>query len=449
MKRFFIAFTAVALSCISLQGQVQHVDGILAVVGDKIVLRSDFETEKAQFMREPIAGDSSQLYCLILRRLITKRLLLNQAELDSLPLAEDRIDAEIDNRLRYFQRQAGSQAELERYLGKTISEYREEIRPKMKEQLLTQEMETKVTSNIKISPQEVKQFYENIPKDSLPLIPTEVEVAQLIIEPPVSQEAKDFAKSQLQELKARIQRGESFEKLARAYSMDPGSKDNGGLLPEFGRGEMVPEFERMAFKMKPDSLSEVFESSFGYHLMKLVKRKGERVIARHILIRAENTSADYAVVMARMDSIFYLLNEKQITWCDAVKKYGSTELSNRGYCGFLNDENTGLQRIVFDALPSEIKQVVDKLKPGEFSEAKLTLTQDGRQVYRMVYLKSMIAPHEANLIQDYSRIQLEAEADKKQQALDTWVEKNRKQTYIRINRDFISCPELWKWESTN
>lgn len=445
--RFFSVLFA--LTAAGLKSQPLHVDGVMAVVGDKVVLRSDYETEMGQLASSANFQDSQQLSCMVLRKLILRKLMLNQAEIDSLPLSEERIDAEIDNRLRYFQRQVGSQADLERYLGKTLSEYREDIRPKMKEQLLAQEMESKITSAVKISPQEVKQFYNDIQKDSLPIIPAEVEVAQLLIEPPVSQEAKEFAREQLQMLRMRILAGESFEKLAKTYSQDPGSKENNGLLPEFGRGEMVPEFERMAFKLKQDSISPVFESPFGFHLMKVAKRMGERVLASHILIRADYTTSDFTAIQQRIDSAYDLLYEKKIDWCTAVKRYASADIGNRGYCGFFTDETTGSQKMIFDELPPEIKLIVDKLKLGDFSEPARTFTPDGRAIYRMVYLKSFTAPHQANLLQDYGRIQLEAEARKKQKAIDTWVDKTKKDTYVRVQSKLIQCPDLKAWEAQN
>lgn len=446
------AFLTIALLMFTggrVLAQAQHVDGIMAIVGDKIVLRSDFETELAQLTRSGGVMDSQALNCLVLKRLIMRKLMLNQAEIDSLPLSEERVESEIENRLRYFQRQAGSQADLERYLGKTLSEYKDEIRPRMKEQLLAQEMENKITSGVKISPREVREFYDSIPTDSLPMIPAEVEVAQLIVKPPVSAEAKEYAREQLLILRERIMSGEKFEKLARAYSQDPGSKENGGLLPEFGRGEMVPEFERMAFKLKPDSVSQVFESPFGYHIMKVIRRKGEKVVAAHILIRPENTSADLAQARARIDSVYNMLYNREIDWCTAVKRYTDPDLGNKGYCGFFTDETTGSQKMLFDELPLEIKPIVDKLKPGDFSEAGRSMTPDGRVVYRLVYLKSFTAPHQANLIQDYGRIQLEAESVKKQKAIETWADKTRKSTYIKISKGYLNCPDVDKWENQN
>ena len=425
----------------------KYVDGILAVVGEKVIMMSDFETEKVQLARGQNLKDSQQIYCNLLEQMIVRKLMLSQAEIDSLPVSSDRIESEIDNRIRSFQRQAGSVADLEKYLGKSIQEFKEEIRPKMKEQLLAQEMRSKITSPVKISPKEVQKFYDEIPADSLPIIPTEVEVAQLILELPVSKLAQDFAKEQLEDLRARILKGESFDRLARSYSMDPGSKNNNGLLPEFGRGEMVGQFERMAFKLKEDSISQVFQTDYGFHIMKLIKRKGERVIAQHILIRPENTSDDYTKSNKLADSIYNALSQGKLDWCVAVKSHASEQLGNKGYCGFLTDEATGLQKTVFDGLPTDVKQIVEKLKPGQFSEPAITMLPDGRAVYRIIYLKTFISPHQANLIQDYSRIQMEADAKKKQEAIDKWVSKFKGRTYIKIKSRSFQCDQLKKWEN--
>lgn len=427
-------------------------DGIVAIVGNKVILHSEFETEKMQLSRGVALPDSQKQFCFLLEQLIIQKLMLTQAEIDSLPLDDERVEAEIENRLRYFQRQAGSISDLEKYLGKSVGEYKAEIRPLMREQMLAQEMRRTLTGNVKITPKEVSTYYESIPQDSLPIIPAEVEIAQLLIEPPISAEAKEFARTQLESLRKRILKGESFEKLARAYSMD-GTKSNGGVLPEFGRGEMVPQFERVAYKLKPDSISQVFETGFGFHIVKLIKRKGERVVAAHILIRPENTSEDFSKAMAKIDSAYSLMESSTENWCSVVKRFGSEfpnlgqDYGNRANCGYFTDEMTGLQKLTFDQLPSDVKKEIDKLKPGEFTRPTITFTPDGRQVYRMLYLKSFTPPHVANLVQDYSRIQMQADSDKKQKAIDSWVDKYRKKTYIRINMRNLECDFIKKWDN--
>lgn len=459
-KGFILAFFILLFGC--LRAQVvekstvplppKFADGIVAIVGNKVILHSEFETEKMQLSRGVALADSQKQFCFLLEQLIMQKLMLTQAEIDSLPLDDERVEAEIENRLRYFQRQAGSISDLEKYLGKSVGEYKAEIRPLMREQMLAQEMRRTLTGNVKITPKEVSAFYESIPQDSLPIIPAEVEVGQLLVEPPISAEAKEFARMQLESLRKRILKGESFEKLARAYSMD-GTKSNGGVLPEFGRGEMVPQFERVAYKLKPDSISQVFETGFGFHIVKLIKRKGERIIAAHILIRAENTSVDFAKAMSKIDSAYAMLEMSVDNWCMVVKRFGSEfpnlgqDYGNRANCGFFSDEMTGLQKLTFDQLPTDVKKELDKLKPGEFTKPTITFTPDGRQVYRMLYLKSFTAPHVANLVQDYSRIQMQADSDKKQKAIDAWVDKYRKKTYIRINMRNLECDFIKKWDN--
>ncbi len=450
---FFVAF--LGSGCAMLRAQVtnsnmspafQYVDGILAIIGDKIIIQSEFETQKIELSRGMVIKDTQELFCKVLEMLIVQKLLINQAEIDSLVVTEEEVERDVDNRIRSFQNEAGSLALLEKYLGKSIGEFKKEIRPKIRERILVDQMRSKITSDILISPSEINAFYDSIPLDSLPIIQTQVEVAQCIIEPLISDEANVFAKGQLEELRNRIVRGENFEKLARTYSMDPGSKGNGGILPEFGRGEMSPAFERVAFKLKPDSLSQVFESPNGFHIIKMMKRKGERVLVAHILLRPENTSYDYSIASQRVDSVYQILTNGTMTWCDAVKKYASKEVvGNRGNCGFLVDQTTGIQNSLFESLPSDVKIVVEKMRPGDFSKPTLSNTPDGRSVYRIIFLKSFTSPHQANLLQDYSYIQLLAHSAKRKKIFDQWTDKQRGKTYIRIKGRSMNCSNLNSW----
>ncbi len=438
----------VLLGSSSLQAQKErYVDGILAVVGEKIITYSDYLTEYDQVSKQTGPGREGE--CFVFEQLLIRKLLMNQAELDSLPVDQNRIDAEIENKLRYYARQLGSERKLEEFLGKSLSEYKRDIRPRVQEQMLSRDMENKVLENVKISPKEVQEYYTSIPRDSLPLIGAEVEVAELIVVPKVSADAKAYAKEKAEDLRSRILRGASFEKLASAYSEDPGSALQGGLLPEFGRGDMVPEFERAAFRLKQDSVSKVIESPYGYHVIKMVSRRGERLICRHILVRAQITTEDLLQAKRRVDSAYTMLMTDSISWCDAVKRFGDQESGRKGECGFYSDESTGIQKVAVDALEKDLVKMIQDMPAGTYGEPQLTVFPDGARAYRLVYLKSETKPHTANMIQDYPKIQQAALQQKKDDALDAWVRKTRLKTYISISRDFEQCPEVSEWTNNS
>jgi peptidyl-prolyl cis-trans isomerase SurA len=438
----------VLLGSSSLQAQKErYVDGILAVVGEKIITYSDYLTEYDQVSKQTGPGREGE--CFVFEQLLIRKLLMNQAELDSLPVDQNRIDAEIENKLRYYARQLGSERKLEEFLGKSLSEYKRDIRPRVQEQMLSRDMENKVLENVKISPKEVQEYYTSIPRDSLPLIGAEVEVAELIVVPKVSADAKAYAKEKAEDLRSRILRGASFEKLASAYSEDPGSALQGGLLPEFGRGDMVPEFERAAFRLKQDSVSKVIESPYGYHVIKMVSRRGERLICRHILVRAQITTEDLLQAKRRVDSAYTMLMTDSISWCDAVKRFGDQESGRKGECGFYSDESTGIQKVAVDALEKDLVKMIQDMPAGTYGEPQLTVFPDGARAYRLVYLKSETKPHTANMIQDYPKIQQAALQQKKDDALEAWVRKTRLKTYISISRDFEQCPEVAEWTNNS
>jgi len=443
-----LSVIAILLSISSLQAQKErYVDGILAVVGEKIITYSDYLTEYDQVSKQTGPGRDGE--CFVFEQLLIRKLLMNQAELDSLPVDENRVDAEIENKLRYYARQLGSEKKLEEFLGKSLSEYKRDIRPRVKEQMLSRDMENKVLENVKISPREVQEYYASIPRDSLPLIGAEVEVAELIVVPKVSSEAKAYAKEKAEELRGRILRGASFDKLASAYSEDPGSALQGGLLPEFGRGDMVPEFERAAFRLKADSVSRVIESPYGYHIIKLTSRRGERIICRHILVRAQITSEDLLQAKRRVDSAYSLLMMDSLSWCNAVKRFGDQESGRKGECGFYSDENTGVQKVAVDALEKDLVKIIQDMPAGTYGEPQLNVFPDGARAYRLVYLKSETKPHTANMIQDYPKIQQAALQQKKDDALNAWVRKTRLKTYVSVSQDFENCPAVAEWTRNN
>jgi peptidyl-prolyl cis-trans isomerase SurA len=441
--RFVFLLLCCSVFTVARAQQEKLVDGVLAVVGEKIVTYSEFVTEFDQVGKEYLSRPNAR--CEVFDQLMVRKLLIHQAELDSVPLDEGRVDAEIENKLRHYARMLGSERKLEEFLGKSLAEYKRDIRPRVREQMLSREMENKILSGVKISPREVTQYFNSIPRDSLPLVGSEVEVAELLIVPKVSQDAKDYAREKAEDLRKRVLKGESFDKLASAWSEDPGSALQGGLLPEFGRGDMVPEFERAAFRLKPDSISKVIESPFGFHIIKLISRRGERLICRHILVRPQYTSEDMLQARRRIDSAYQMLTSEKITWCGAVLRFDDQDIGRKGDCGFYNDETTGSQKVMLESLDKEVVRILEKMKPGEYSEPELVLFPDGSRAYRIIYLRSEVKPHIANLIQDYPKIQQAALEKKRNEALARWVEKTRKTTYISVNKTFASCPKAMEW----
>lgn len=438
-------FFVVTLSSVGVQAQTgQIIDEVIAVVGNTPILRSEFDILVAQI--DPDIEVTDELKCEILKNLIIEKLLVHQAEIDSIEVTEEEVNDRIDNNIRFFERQMNSRANIEKYLGMSVEAYKKQIYPKVKAQMLKDKMLQKVQSEIKITPKEVRAFYSKIPNDSLPFISSEVEVAQIVMKPTYSPEAKEIALDQLTNLRSRIMAGENFNRLASIYSEDPGSKMSGGLLPEFGRGEMVPEFERAAFTMKKDSVSEIIETRYGYHILKLIDKRGDKVIVRHILIRPKLIESDLELCQSKLDSLLIQLRAGKIKLCDAVKDYSEDEETKQN-CGYFTDPNIGSQRIPFDYLERDIATELVKLKPGQYSEPVIGYASDGSPYFRIFYLNIETKPHVANLEQDWQRVQSMALEDKRDDVLDVWAEQKRQDTYIFISSGYVYCPWIADWNT--
>lgn len=446
LYRFHMAALLISLFFVpSLKAQPQQklvIDEVIAVVGNTPVLRSELDILIAQIDPDIVVTDEAR--CEILKKLLIDKMLVHQAMLDSIPMNDEDVEAKMDNNLRYFERQMGSRANLEKYLDMSIAEYKKQQRPKIKARMLIEKMEQNIQSNVKITPREVREYYKKIPVDSLPFISAEVEVAQIALKPTFSPEAKEIAREQIELLRARIMRGESFSRLASLYSNDPGSKTSGGLLPEFGRNDMVPEFERAAFKTPKDSISEVIETRYGYHILKIVDKRGERLIVRHILISPLIVSEDLDIIKERLDSILLLLRGDSISLCKAALEFSMDE-ETKSNCGFFTDPNLGTQKIPYDFLEKEMATDVAQLNPGEYSEPLLNYAPDGTRYYRILFLKSESKPHVANLEEDWQRIQAMALEEKRMKELDVWVEKNRKNIFVSISASYLKCEFFDDW----
>ncbi len=415
----------------SVFAQETLVDQVVAVVGKNIVLESDIEKQYLQLkMQGEIQDDKISSKCQILETVLFQKMLLNQAELDSIEITDGQIEQEINQRLHYFIAQIGSQEAFEEFYGKTIPEFKEEYREEVKQLLLVQEVQRTLNTSVDVTPSEVKSYFRAIPKDSLPLINSEVTIGQILKIPPVSLKQKLAVKENLRNLRKRILQGESFSTLAILYSEDPGSAKKGGELGLYGRGELYPEFEAIAFKLDRGEVSEIVETQAGFHIIQMIERKGEYVNVRHILMRPKVAPEDFMNAKLELDTVARLVRNEEITFDDAVMKYSDDPGKNNG--GLLINPMTGTTQFEANQLEPSVSFVIDKLRVGEISNPVQMQTEEGQDAFRLLYLKIRTLPHRANLEEDYSRVQDWALQDKQVEAYRDWIRKKARKTYIKI-----------------
>lgn len=427
-----------------MQSDTVIIDEVVAVVGKNFVLRSDIENQYIQMrMQGGIKGTESKVKCQILENLLFEKLMLHKAEIDSIEVTPDQVSSELDRRMRYFIQQFGSQEKLEEYYGKSILEFKDELRGVVADQLLGNQVQEEITLNTQVTPSEVRKFFKDMPKDSIPLISSVVEVAQIVKKPPITYEEKFDVKERLRKLRERVLNGESFEALARLYSEDPGSAKQGGDIGLHGRGELYPEFEAVAFKLEPGEVSGIVETEAGFHIIQGIQLRGEFVRVRHILIRPKVSPVEMAKARNFLDSIAGLIRNDSVSFEDAVRKYSTDPSKNNG--GILINPMTGAAQWPVDQLDPKVFFVIDKMEVGELSTPVLMQDESGEEAYRLLYLKRRTKPHRANLDEDYNQIQEWALQMKKQETLVEWISKNAKKAYIKISGEFSGCDFEQKW----
>ena len=444
-KILIIGILLISLLSIQSFSQNKVIDQVIAVVGKNAILSSDIESQFFQYkMQGKLQASSTSIKCQILENLLFQKLLLAQAEIDSVEVTEARVETEITRRLRHFISQFGSQEKLEEFYEKSIIEIKEEFRELIKDQMLVESVRQAIAQDVGITPSGVKSFFRKIPKDSIPLINSEVEISQIVIEPPISLEEKVKVKERLEIFKARILDGENFSTLAILYSDDPGSAKNGGELGMFGRGEMYPQFEAVAFSLEDgEEISEVFETEAGFHLVQLIERRGEYVNVRHILLQLKVSPYDLQEAQIKLDSIANLIDMDSISFEDAVKRYSDDPGKING--GIMVNQVTGTSKFEEDQLDPQVLFVINNLKIGEISNPVPMKTFDGKDAFRLLRLDKRTLPHRANLSEDYDRIQNWALEDKKMQIVNEWVKNKIKKSYVRINEKYEDCDFQYDW----
>ncbi|NCD40843.1 MAG: peptidylprolyl isomerase [Bacteroidia bacterium] len=426
-----------------LQAQEVLIDEVVASVGDNIILLSDIESQYVQFRMQGNISNASGIRCEILDNLLFQKLMLTQAQLDSVEVTEARVDSELDRRLRYYIAQFGSKEKFEEFYNKSIVEVKEEFREVIREQLLTEEVQMKITRDVKITPSEVKSFFNRIPADSLPLISTEYQIGQIVCKPEISQKELDIAREKIAGFRNRIKNGESFETLAILYSEDPGSAKEGGFIGTVGRGDTYPEFEAAAFSLAKGEISEIIKSEAGYHIIQMIQRKGDYIDVRHILIRPKVDPYELQDAFNRIDSVKKIIENDSLSFEKAALKYSDDPGKING--GMMINPLSGSTWFSADELDPQVFFVIDKLEIGEISTPVKMTTEEGTEAYRILYLKSRTIPHRANLKEDYNKIQQWAQQEKENNALAKWVREKSEKTHVAIDEKYLTCPILQKW----
>ena len=423
------------------------VDKIVAQIGNKIILMSDVESQKQQALQsglDPLKINA----CEILEQLMANELLLDQALLDSISVSDEQVDAEMENRLRLLEEKFGSREKLETFYGETTSKIKDKFRIQIRNKILTQEMERKLVQNISITPKDVSAFFKSIPKDSIPFINMKLSFQQIVYYPKITKDDKKRAYDILSEVRtAIVDNGKSFETQARINSDDPGSASKGGKI-EASAGMMVPQFESTVFQLKVGEISEIFESPYGYHIIKLISRKGQDYICLHILKIPEYSPEAIDDASNRMDTCYQLLKENKITWNDAVLRFSNDESTKQNQ-GIITNPITGDQTWDMEDLNQVDQQIyvlTEMMEKGDYTKPNLYIDiYERKQGFRIVRLSERYPPHIANLQDDYSLIKRATENDKKQKIIQNWIKSKIGNAYIRIDDEYKNCNFSNNW----
>ncbi len=447
IKFIVSAFTTLLLNLfftfISEAQKPQVVDQVMAVVGNNIILRSDIEKQYNQAIVQGMEG-TEDLKCEIFDQLLLQKLMINQAAIDSLIISDGQVDGEMDKRMRYYIKQIGSEERLEEYFHTTIPQLKAELRDIIKEQLTVQQMQAKITKDITATPNDVREYFNSIDPDSVPYIDAEMEVAQIVRKPPVSSEERKAVRARLEEYRKTIIEGGDFAVYAALYSEDNSTAKKGGELSFFERGMMVPEFEAVAFNLKPGETSNIVETKFGFHILQLIERRGDQINVRHILLQPKISDDDLRRSVLFLDSIRAKIELGAITFDEAAEKFSDDE-ETRYNGGLMINPETGTGHLSPDKMDRLLFFQVDTMALNTVSQPLLMTTPEGKAAYRLVVVKSKSKPHVANLKDDYQKIQEVALSEKQNKALSEWIDRKSKITYIQINDKMNGCNALKHW----
>ncbi|GAB3995743.1 peptidylprolyl isomerase [Spirosoma daeguense] len=418
------------------QGQGISINKIIAKVDNYYVLRSDLEEAHQSYVGQ---NQTPPQKCQILESLVINKMMLAKAEIDSVVVDDKIVDSELDQRMQYMIQQFGSEKNIIEAYGKSLEMLKSELRTQVRDQKIVQKMQQKITTDVKITPREVRKFYDAIPKDSLPYMPAEVEVGQIVRFAKPTKEQKEALRQRLYDLKKRVEGGEDFGKLAKENSEDVGSAERNGDLGFAKRGMMVAPFEGAALKLKPNEMSDVVESEFGLHLIQLIETRGAEYHARHILLRPDYNRLDLTGPTKYLDSLRNLIQIDSLKFDKAAHDY-SEDKSTADAGGLLRDPQTNSSHLAMDGtMEYALFQMLDTMQVGSVSKPLPYRTEDGKSAVRLLYFKSKTAPHSAEYSKDFEKLQTVVLQNKKNRAIDDWFRKSVGDVYIIVDPEFHNC----------
>ncbi len=445
MKQFmnfkFVVLCALALfTGSSVYGQDNVIDEVVWVVGDEAILKSEVEEARLSALYEGRKFDRDP-YCVIPEEIAVQKLYLHQAALDSITVSENEVIQRVDYMTNMYISNIGSREKMEEYFNKTSSQIRETLRDNAREGLTVQKMQQKLVGDIKITPAEVRRYFQNLPSDSIPYIPTQVEVQIITQQPKIPLDEIEDVKRRLRDYTDQVNSGKTpFSVLARLYSEDKGSAVNGGEMPFYGRGQLDPAFANVAFNLQdPTKVSKIVESEFGFHIIQLIEKRGDRIKVRHILLKPRIPDTALRSSESRLDSIANDIRNNKFTFEDGASML-SQDKDTRNNHGLLPNPNDNTSKFEMQDLPPEIAKVVDKMKVGEISDAFTMIPQKtGKEECVIVKLKSRIDGHKAAITEDYQSLKNIVVEKRREEILDKWIREKQKHTYVRIDDKWKNC----------
>lgn len=437
------ALLLMLFAAVSVYGQDNVIDEVVWVVGDEAILKSDVESERlnAQYEGRKFDGDP---YCIIPEQLAVQKLFLHQAAIDSIEVSEQEVIGQVERRTNWLIEQVeGSKEKLEEYYNKTSTQIREMLRENIRDGLTVQKMQQHIVGEIKITPAEVRRYFKDLPQDSIPFVPTQVEVQIVTLEPKIPLEEVERVKKTLRDYTDGINSGKmSFATYARFYSEDPGTARRGGELGFMGKGELVPEYANVAFNLQdPNKVSKIVETEFGFHIIQLIEKRGDRINTRHILLKPKVEEKDLEAALVRLDSIADDIRNQKFTFDDAAT-YISQDKDTKNNHGLMANKNTGTARFEMQDLAQvsqEVAKMVENMNVGEISRAFTMINDKGKEVCAIVKLKSRINGHKATISEDYQRLKAIVMEKRSEDKLEKWIKEKQKHTYVRINEKWQKC----------